>query len=139
MNSMIRAGWRLLIFGSAMAGAAEAAAESCDVPLARAIQATKALWSAQPHGDDYAKTFGELALIDAACTRGKDVEAAWRLEQIQRPLAPRAVPQRVAVRSHCQTSVRFSNSCSLVADARTGRRTLNVDPTPSTLSALTSP
>ncbi len=134
MNTVTCGAWRLLVLGTAISCAAEAAAGGCDAPLARSIQATKTLWSARPEGNS--DIHGELQLIDEACARGKDVEAAWRLEQIQRRLADR---RSAPARLRCQAGVRLSNSCSLVADARIGRRTLNVDPTPSTLSALTSP
>jgi hypothetical protein len=121
-----------------------AAAESCDPPLARSIQATKAAWSSRAVDtaaitDTATRDWipSELRLIDEACTRGKDVEAAWRLEQIQKRLT--VAMKTSPVRSRCQTRLRFANSCSLLAVANTGRRTMNVEPTPSTLSAATSP
>jgi len=121
-----------------------AAAESCDPPLARSIQATKAAWfsrsaaTAAVAGTTTTEWIpGELRLIDEACTRGKDVEAAWRLEQIQKRLT--VAMQTSPARSRCQTRLRLPNSCSLLAVASTGRRTMNVEPTPSTLSAATSP
>jgi hypothetical protein len=126
------------------AGIGTAAAASCDPALARSIQATKAAWSSQgvdaspiPGGLGSKWIPSELQLIDEACTRGEDVEAVWRLEQVQKrlTLAPKTVPRR----SRCQARLRFVSSCSMIAAARTGRRTMNVEPTPSTLSAATSP
>jgi len=78
-----------------------------------------------------------MKLIDAACARGKDVEAVWRLEQVQRGIA--LLRRTAQLRPGCQAKLAFATSCSLSADLVAGRRTLNVEPTPSTLSAVTSP
>ncbi len=78
-----------------------------------------------------------MKLIDAACARGKDVEAAWRLEQVQRGIA--LLGRTAQTRPSCQAKLGFASSCSLSADLAAGRRTMNVEPTPSTLSAVTSP
>ena len=80
---------------------------------------------------------GELRRIIEACSRGRDVEAAWRLEQLQGNITAArkaALPQR-----SCQATSRVDASCALAADMRSGRRTMNVEPTPSRLSANTSP
>jgi len=133
----------LLLLVGAPALVGRAAADSCDDPLALSIQRTRASWSVQANAspadaaraDTWIQT--ELRLIDAACARGKDVEAAWRLEQVQRGIA---LLRRVAQnRPGCQAKLGFASPCVLTADLAAGRRTMNVEPTPSTLSAVTSP
>lgn len=76
----------------------------------------------------------ELRLIDEACTRGRDVEAVWRLEQVQAGLEP-PPKQPAASRPRCHSTPRFSGVCALTADARSGGRKMNVDLAPSRLSA----
>jgi hypothetical protein len=131
----------MLVAGPALVGAV--AAETCDDPLALSIQRTRASWSEQANASpaDAARADSwiqvEMKLIDAACARGKDVEAAWRLEQVQRGIA--LLRRAAAVRRGGQAKLRFASSCSLSADLAAGRRTMNVEPTPSTLSAVTSP
>jgi len=131
----------LLVAGPLLVG--RAAADTCDDPLASSIQRTKASWSSRANAspadaaraDTWIQT--EMKLIDAACARGKDVEAVWRLEQVQRGIA--LLRRTAQLRPGCQAKLAFATSCSLSADLVAGRRTLNVEPTPSTLSAVTSP
>jgi hypothetical protein len=79
----------------------------------------------------------ELRMISEACARGSELEAAWRLEQIQdRMAAPR---KPIAGTGTCQATSSAELSCALSADARIGRRTVNVEPIPSRLSTNTSP
>jgi hypothetical protein len=79
----------------------------------------------------------KLRLIGEACSHGRDLEAAWRLEQLQGQLnAARKISQ---TRASCQATSSAAFICALSADAASGRRTINVDPTPSRLSAITSP
>jgi hypothetical protein len=78
----------------------------------------------------------ELRLIDEACLRGGDVEAAWRLEQLQGSLISARRGKRNA--SDVGRS-RDSTPPVLSADARMGRRAINVESAPSRLSANTSP
>jgi hypothetical protein len=79
----------------------------------------------------------EFRLIGEACARGRDLEAAWRLEQLQAQLI--AVRNAARARSGCQATSSAGFLCTVSADADAGRRTMNVDPTPSRLSAITSP
>jgi hypothetical protein len=79
----------------------------------------------------------ELRRIGEACTRGRDVEAVWRLEKLQGYVL--AAHTTAAPRSSCQATSRADAACTRAADAVSGRRTKNVEPTPSRLSANTSP
>jgi hypothetical protein len=70
-----------------------ALAQMCDPSLTTAIRAIEKLvylpsggGANPPSQRDDANTrwmYGELGLIREACSRGKDVEAVWRLEQVQ--------------------------------------------------------
>jgi hypothetical protein len=69
-------------------------AQSCDPSLTSSIRAIEKLVDLLPgdgvHAQDVQRDeenicwmHGELGLIREACSRGEDVEAAWRLEQVQ--------------------------------------------------------
>jgi hypothetical protein len=112
-----------------------AMAETCAPTLTESIRVAKT--AADTLITDTPATRSELLLIDDACRRGKDVEAAWRLEQVQAHLEVTRLG--ASARRRCHATLRLSGACSLTADARTGSRTMNVEPTPSRLSATTSP
>jgi len=78
----------------------------------------------------------QLQLIDGACERGAEVEAAWRIEAMLDSLKPRASAFR-RPRDRCQVFAVPSELCALTADR--GRRTVKVEPTPSRLSTSISP
>ncbi|MGO8857836.1 MAG: hypothetical protein ACLQO1_19290 [Steroidobacteraceae bacterium] len=63
----------------------DAEAQSCDPSLTISIHATEQLVYSLSAGDVQSARWmhGELGLIREACSRGNDVEAAWRLEKIQ--------------------------------------------------------
>jgi hypothetical protein len=79
----------------------------------------------------------QLQLIDGACVRGAEVEAAWRIEAMLDSLKPR--PSTFGrVRDRCQASSVASEWCALESVDR-GRRTVKVEPTPSRLSTSILP
>jgi hypothetical protein len=63
---------------------------------------------------------GELGLIRAACARGKDVEAVWRLEQVQSRMA--STPRSTPARQSCQAPARGGEKCPLTPETRSARR-----------------
>ncbi len=76
-----------------------AAAETCAPTLTESILVAKR--AVDSLVTDTPAMRMELSLIDDACRRGKDVEAAWRLEQVQAHLVAtrRAVPPRLGPRA----------------------------------------
>ncbi len=139
--------------GRAVAGAlsllvlsARTLALGCEPVVVASIAAVKSTLHSRAaearDGDLAAANLGwmqdELRLIDEACTRGRDVEAVWRLEQVQAGLDP-PPRQSAPSRPRCHTTLRFSGVCSLTADARSGSRKMNVDPAPPRLSAAATP
>ncbi len=79
----------------------------------------------------------QLQLIDQACVRGGEVEAAWRIEALIESLKLRpAARQRAADR--CQAIPALSEFCSFNVAER-GRRTVKVEPTVSRLSTSILP
>ena len=154
MKSVLPSARALLGLGAMYLFSAAAAGQGCDPSLAQSIGAVQriveSLHATKPgqfrvaavdgseHSAEHAQWMqGQLRLINEACMRGGDVEAAWRLEQVQETLSP--LRRAGSVRHGCQATSRFDATCMLSADARMGRRTMNVEPTPSRLSAITSP
>lgn len=134
------AGWpprRLCQIGIALAltsAAGAQAGEQCDPALAQSIRTVQSNVESLRAGKSDLVAL-KLRLIGEACAHGRDLEAAWRLEQLQDQL----IASRNAARASCQATSRSAFTCNLSADAAVGRRTINVDPTPSRLSAITSP
>lgn len=126
-------------------------ADVCEPALSASIESAKNT-VASMRVDAMPELRGELGLIDEACRRGREVEAAYRLEHVQAGIAatgkPKAAPlkargacagSRAAACGRRHATLLFAAACSSTAVACTGRRTMNVDPTPSRLSAATSP
>jgi len=158
MNAATRAACRGLGFWILMAPGASALADSCEPALTAAI--ANVAKTVDGLGAGAAAAHGEMWFIADACRRGKDVEAAWRLERVQAALEsppPLENPPRVAPGgargarigaadggrhrgiARAQATLRFADEFTAAAVVRTGSRTMNVDPTPSRLSAMTSP
>lgn len=145
----VNALWALLM------GAPAAFADSgCDAPIANAIHDVR--WLIESLHEDkpsQGRIIGsdggvysaaearwmrqQLQLIDAACVRGAEVEAAWRIEALIDSLKLRAATSRHS-RDRCQAAPESSELCSFESGDR-GRRTVKVEPTPSRLSTSISP
>ncbi|MFI4889505.1 MAG: hypothetical protein ACHQIL_03135 [Steroidobacterales bacterium] len=76
---------------------------SCGAPLTSSILTVQRLLEVAPHDGAHSQRIkwsdadiswmhGELELIHDACSRGRDVEAAWRLEQVQLRMASAGNP-----------------------------------------------
>lgn len=81
----------------------------------------------------------QLRLIEEACARGSDVEAVWRLEDVQDVLQAQRNPRSGIQPSRCQMTTRLATGCAVAADLSMGRRTVNVEPAPSRLSTAIAP
>jgi hypothetical protein len=132
----------LLLSSGAQAG------EQCASSMAQSIRnvqnALDTLRSGSNDGAKYSANQArwmqeELRMISEACARGSELEAAWRLEQIQGRMAAPRKPSAGTGTGTCQATSSAEFSCALSADARIGRRTVNVEPIPSRLSTNTSP
>lgn len=77
---------------------AQASMQTCESPLTDYLHAVEKTVSMIPvdgvdpefvarHAEDMRWINGELTLIREACSRGGDVEAAWRLERLQARIA----------------------------------------------------
>jgi hypothetical protein len=131
-------GWLLIL----LVPAAHATG-GCDERLVDTVRSARALVSALP-ADPRAGELGadevrwireQLELIDAACLRGGDVEAAWRLEAILEHL------KRVPPRAHL-SGIQDGSATGAVASMATGRRgsrTVKVEPIASRLTTSTVP
>jgi hypothetical protein len=109
-----------------------ASAETCDPSLTNSIHALEravnsiAIASADPvatqrnNDDNIRWMHGELELIREACSRGRDVEAAWRLEDVQ--LRLKTVVQSSPARPFCRVTGRMHGNCPLTADSRGVKR-----------------
>jgi hypothetical protein len=62
----------------------------------------------------------ELELIREACSRGRDVEAAWRLEEVQRRM--KIIGQSLPARTPCRVMARTRGNCTLAAVPQTVKR-----------------
>jgi hypothetical protein len=79
----------------------------------------------------------QLQLIDQACLRGAEVEAAWRTEALLDMLKLRPAARR-HTEDRCQAAPALNEACPFdVADR--GSRTVKVEPTPSRLSTSMLP
>jgi hypothetical protein len=67
------------------------------------------LSAAQRDDDNIGWMRGELALIRDACSRGREVEAVWRIEAIQRRII--AAHELIARRASCQVRERIGVHC----------------------------
>jgi hypothetical protein len=115
----------------------------CDERLVDTVRGARALVSALP-ADTRAGEFGadevrwlreQLQLIDAACLRGGDVEAAWRVEAILEHL------KRVSPRAHLNGLQEGSamGAAASMAVGRRGSRTVKVEPIASRLTTSMVP
>ena len=115
-----------------------ASAETFDPSLTNSIHALEravnsiAIASADPvatqrNSDNIRWMHGELALIREACSRGRDVEAAWRLEEVQ--LRMKTVAQSSPARPFCRVTGRMHGNCPLTADSRGVKRKAGIEPT----------
>jgi hypothetical protein len=148
--ALVYALWALLI----CAPAAFADSSGCDAPLVHTVRDVRELveslhvdGTAQrrvvaPDGIVY--TAGEarwmrqqLQLIDQACLRGAEVEAAWRIEALLDNLKLRPAA-RWRSENRCQAAPVLSEVCSFDVAER-GRRTVKMEPTPSRLSTSMLP
>lgn len=117
------------------------AAQQCASSLTQTILSVQGTIDALQSGPSSNWMHDELRLISEACARGGDLEAAWRVEKLQGQLASARSRQAAArgTRGSCQATSRAEFTCDLSADTRAGRRMMKVEPTPSRLSANTSP
>jgi len=125
----------------------EAFSETCDLPLTASIQAVERavdllpLDAADPSAvkpDENVRWMRfELGLIREACSRGSEVEAVWRLEQIQSRMTMAAKP--APVRQPCRAAAHVGGKCPLTPDAHGGRRKTHIEATPSRSAATKSP
>jgi len=145
----VNAGWALLL-----AAPAAFADSSCDAPLVQAVRDVREVVDSLADGKPSHARAAEpgsnvayanearwmreqLQLIDEACRRGAEVEAAWRVEALLDSLkahassGPRADDRR-------QAAPALSDAW-LVEIAARGKRTVKAEPTPSELSTSMLP
>jgi hypothetical protein len=131
-------GWSLVL----LAPAAHATT-GCDGRLVDTVRSARALVSALPAdtragelGSDEVRWIREqLQLIDAACQRGGDVEAAWRVEAILEHL--KRVPPRPHPGGVQEGSA--TGAAASMAIGRRGSRTVKAEPIASRLSTSMVP
>jgi hypothetical protein len=99
----------------------DAEAQSCDPSLTISIHATEQLVYSRSAGDVQSARWmnGELGLIREACSRGNDVEAAWRLEKIQLGMANAG---KLAERQIRQVTRRDGGKRSPIGNSRNATR-----------------
>jgi hypothetical protein len=112
----------------------EALARTCDPPLTASIHTVEHAVDLLPidGADPSAVTQdtenirwmrGELELIREACSRGSDVEAVWRLEQVQSRMT---LALKLATRRQtCRVAARVGGKCPLTRQDRGARRKAN--------------
>jgi len=79
----------------------------------------------------------ELRLIRDACSRGRDVEAVWRLEQVQLRVA--TLVQSSSARPSCRVMGILHTNCPVAANPQDVKRKADIDPTARWLLVSTSP
>jgi hypothetical protein len=118
---------------------------SCDAKLVDTVRSAHALVSTlsadtRPGGlraDDMRWMREQLQLIDAACSRGGDVEAAWRVEAVLERL--KRVPARSHVMGGLQEAPALGDAAGSVAMVRRGSRTVKAEPSASRLTTSMVP
>jgi hypothetical protein len=117
----------------------------CDEQLVDTVRSAHALVSTLsadtrpggPRTDDMRWMREQLQLIDAACSRGGDVEAAWRVEAVLERL--KRVPARSHLTGGLQEAPAMGDAAGSVAMVRRGSRTVKADPSASRLTTSMVP
>jgi hypothetical protein len=84
------------------------------------------LSAAQRDDDNIGWIRGELALIRDACSRGREVEAVWRIEAVQRRII--AAHQWIARRASCRVRERVDVHCVHSPSKSSARRRPSIEP-----------
>ena len=134
--------WFLMLLGPSAHAAA-----GCDEPLVGTVRSAHALvasWFSdtrrgEPSPADMKWLRRRFELIDAACQRGGDVEAAWRVEAVLERLEKRAGPlSRLTGGSHRGPGV-VTDGGSVAATPVDGSRPVNAEPSASRLTTSMVP
>ena len=130
-----------------------ARAAGCETPISDSVRTLRLLVDSLRDGkassqlvDSDGRTYSlaeaswmreQLRLIGEACSRGGEVEAAWRVEALLEATRSRPLAQRQSS-GPCQAAPTLTEACAASMALR-GRRTVKVDPAPSRLSTSMLP